>query len=140
MDYSGDGIDFVLLGFNYRMTDFQAALGPDQLLMLDDVIAENNRQVDYYKSHLSHLQGLHLPAAMDGCGVTYQTYHLLFDDPGMRSKVREALVGKVWKVTLEHMQFLFLILPAEISKSKTSQRPGSLSTRPGNTSGCTFAG
>ena len=27
MDYSGDGIDFVLPGFNYRMTDFQAALG-----------------------------------------------------------------------------------------------------------------
>jgi dTDP-4-amino-4,6-dideoxygalactose transaminase len=91
MDYSSGAIDFALPGFNYRMTDFQAALGPDQLLVLDDVIAENNRQANYYQSHLHHLDGLHLPVAMEGSVVTYQTYHLMFDDTEMRRVVKEAL-------------------------------------------------
>lgn len=126
MDYSGDGIDFVLPGFNYRMTDFQAALGPDQLLMLDDVIAENNRQADYYKSHLSHLQGLHLPAAMDGCGVTYQTYHLMFDDPGMRSKVREALAGEGVESNIGAYAIPFLNFYQQKYRSQAKNYPSAL--------------
>ena len=43
------------LGFNYRMTDIQAALGLSQLNRLDSIVAERNRQLRHYKNLLSEL-------------------------------------------------------------------------------------
>ncbi len=40
------------LGFNYRMTDIQAALGLSQLERLDDIINERNRLLAFYKEVL----------------------------------------------------------------------------------------
>lgn len=37
------------LGFNYRITDVQAALGSNQLKRLDEIVAERNRQLHVYK-------------------------------------------------------------------------------------------
>lgn len=41
------------LGFNYRITDLQAALGLSQLKRLDDIVAERNRQLQHYQVLLS---------------------------------------------------------------------------------------
>lgn len=51
------------LGFNYRMTDLQAALGLSQLQRLDDIVLERNRQLLHYKKSLSDLpvQLLNIP-------------------------------------------------------------------------------
>ena len=38
------------LGFNYRMTDVQAALGLSQLQLLDQIVQERNRQLQRYGS------------------------------------------------------------------------------------------
>ena len=38
-----------LLGFNYRITDIQAALGLSQLDRLDEIVEERNSQLDFYK-------------------------------------------------------------------------------------------
>ena len=38
------------LGFNYRMTDIQAALGLSQLQRLDQIVMERNRQLQLYRS------------------------------------------------------------------------------------------
>ena len=43
------------LGFNYRMTDLQAALGLSQLDRLDAIVNERNIQLDNYRKHLSEL-------------------------------------------------------------------------------------
>ena len=43
------------LGFNYRMTDLQAALGLSQLQRLDEIVAERNRQFQVYRDLLSDL-------------------------------------------------------------------------------------
>lgn len=43
------------LGFNYRMTDLQAALGLSQLQQLDEIVAERNRQLQSYRELLSEL-------------------------------------------------------------------------------------
>jgi UDP-4-amino-4,6-dideoxy-N-acetyl-beta-L-altrosamine transaminase len=45
----------VALGFNYRMTDLQAALGLSQLRHLDNFVARRNELADRYKQALSHL-------------------------------------------------------------------------------------
>jgi UDP-4-amino-4,6-dideoxy-N-acetyl-beta-L-altrosamine transaminase len=51
------------LGFNYRMTDIQAALGLSQLQRLDDIVAERNDQLQRYRELLADLpaQLLELP-------------------------------------------------------------------------------
>lgn len=43
------------LGFNYRMTDLQAALGLNQLKRLDAIVAERNLQLQTYQEMLSDL-------------------------------------------------------------------------------------
>ena len=43
------------LGFNYRITDIQAALGFSQLQRLDEIVAERNRQLQRYRELLADL-------------------------------------------------------------------------------------
>ncbi len=45
----------VALGFNYRMTEMQAALGLSQLTRLDDFIKDRHRLADRYDARLKHL-------------------------------------------------------------------------------------
>ena len=51
------------LGFNYRMTDIQAALGLSQLQRLDEIVSERNRQLQYYSELLVglHVELLEVP-------------------------------------------------------------------------------
>jgi UDP-4-amino-4,6-dideoxy-N-acetyl-beta-L-altrosamine transaminase len=43
------------LGFNYRITDMQAALGLSQLQRLDEIVIERNRQLQLYRELLNEL-------------------------------------------------------------------------------------
>ena len=43
------------LGYNYRITDIQAALGLSQLQRLDEIVAERNRQLQHYRELLADL-------------------------------------------------------------------------------------
>ncbi len=43
------------LGFNYRMTDLQAALGLSQLQRLEEIVAERNRLLERYRELLADL-------------------------------------------------------------------------------------
>ena len=43
------------LGFNYRITDIQAALGLSQLQRLDEIVEERNRQLQHYQELLADL-------------------------------------------------------------------------------------
>jgi UDP-4-amino-4,6-dideoxy-N-acetyl-beta-L-altrosamine transaminase len=43
------------LGFNYRITDIQAALGLSQLQQLDEIVAERNRQLNRYQELLADM-------------------------------------------------------------------------------------
>ena len=43
------------LGFNYRITDIQAALGLSQLQRLDEIVIERNRQLETYRELLAEL-------------------------------------------------------------------------------------
>lgn len=53
--------DFNLLGFNYRMTDMQGAVGLVQLAKLERFIAERSQWAAWYRDQLSGLEWLSLP-------------------------------------------------------------------------------
>ena len=53
--------EFNLLGFNYRMTDLQGAVGQVQLRKLDEFIAERQRWAEYYRDQLADISWLRMP-------------------------------------------------------------------------------
>jgi UDP-4-amino-4,6-dideoxy-N-acetyl-beta-L-altrosamine transaminase len=80
------------LGFNYRITDFQAALGLSQLQRLDEIVAERNRQLQRYRELLADLpvQLLNVPDDVLS-SVHLAVIRLLQATPVQHRKVFEGL-------------------------------------------------
>jgi dTDP-4-amino-4,6-dideoxygalactose transaminase len=75
-----DGVmEFVANGYNYRLTDFQAALVLSQMTRLDDIIAYKNELAQIYLTTLRGL-ALRLPGVPDGYRHTWQTFHTVVPD------------------------------------------------------------
>ncbi len=67
------------VGFNYRMTDFQGAMGVVQLAKLDALTDARRCLADRYTQELSDLDGVAPPALPAGSEHTYQSYVLRVD-------------------------------------------------------------
>jgi perosamine synthetase len=61
-------------GFNYRMTDMQAALGLCQLEMLDEILAERRRLADRYTAAIEEIPFLEAPHEPEYSERTWQAY------------------------------------------------------------------
>jgi perosamine synthetase len=66
--------DFDHLGFNYRMTDLQGAVGLVQLNKLDRLIDERSRWAAFYRRELAKLEWLDLPAEPDHGRHAWQAF------------------------------------------------------------------
>lgn len=53
--------DFDVLGFNYRMTDLQAAVGLGQLSRLEELLAFRSSWAEWYRQRLADLPWIRLP-------------------------------------------------------------------------------
>jgi dTDP-4-amino-4,6-dideoxygalactose transaminase len=84
------------LGFNYRMTDLQAAVGLVQLARLDAMIAERRRLADGYRALLEDVPGLFLPHDPPYGTTNFQSYVVRLDDdlPVERDAVMEELLAQ----------------------------------------------
>jgi dTDP-4-amino-4,6-dideoxygalactose transaminase len=86
--------DFNLLGFNYRMTDLQGAVGLVQLGKLDALIDERRRWADYYRRELAGLDWLRLPEEPAGLRHGWQSF-VCWVDPDLaplpRNRIMELL-------------------------------------------------
>ncbi len=61
-----DWLDHDRLGFNYRLSDLQCALGVAQLERLDAMLADRAKVAGWYRDALSGVEGLELPYEDDG--------------------------------------------------------------------------
>jgi dTDP-4-amino-4,6-dideoxygalactose transaminase len=66
------------LGYNYRMTDIQAALGCAQMDRAEWILAEKRKRARRYDEMLAGIEWLQLPAVRDGQIHGYQAYVCLF--------------------------------------------------------------
>jgi dTDP-4-amino-4,6-dideoxygalactose transaminase len=66
--------DFDEVGFNYRMTDVQAAIGRVQLAKLDEFIAERRHWAAWYSTELAQIDWLAPPLVPDGFDHAWQSY------------------------------------------------------------------
>ncbi len=75
--------DYVMVGFNYRMTDIQAAIGVEQMRKLSHILGERRGLASRYNRLLSELEGdeyLALPHPRDGFVHSYQSYVILIKE------------------------------------------------------------
>jgi perosamine synthetase len=88
------------LGWNFRMTNLQAALGLAQLERLDEFVARKRHMGNYYSRLLAGLSGLQLPvAATEYAENIYWVYGVVlndevgFDAPGAMNRMAERKIG-----------------------------------------------
>jgi perosamine synthetase len=78
--------DFNYLGYNYRMTDLQGALGCAQMDRADELLDERRRLAARYDEALAGLDWLATPRVPDGNVHGYQSYVCLYGtEPSMAS-------------------------------------------------------
>ena len=71
--------DFVAAGYNYRLTDFQAALVRPQLDRLSAILLHRRAMADIYLSELCNENKLQLPSEKPGKVHAWQTFHVVVD-------------------------------------------------------------
>jgi dTDP-4-amino-4,6-dideoxygalactose transaminase len=66
--------DYLMVGFNYRMTDMQAAVGRKQLERLPELVARRRAVASHYAELLGNIEGLSLPAEPEWARSNWQSY------------------------------------------------------------------
>ena len=62
------------LGYNYRMTDIQAAVGREQLKRLPEIVRRRRQLANRYKQLLAEIPGLELPHEPEWAQSNWQSY------------------------------------------------------------------
>lgn len=85
------------LGFNYRMTDIQAALGLSQLKKLDSFIERRREIADIYNRELADIPGVILPYQSNNSRSGWHLYTIQLD---------EQVIGKSRREVFDEMRAL----------------------------------
>lgn len=86
--------EFDMVGFNYRMTDLQGAVGTVQIKKLDAFIDERQKWADYYGKELGGISWLRTPQVPKDFKHGWQSYVLYIDEakaPMKRNDIMEYL-------------------------------------------------
>lgn len=82
--------DHIELGYNYRMTDIQAAVGIKQLQKLDFLVSERRKIAAQYQEAFKDIQTIRLPQEAEGYISNYQSYSIYLK-PGCRISRNELM-------------------------------------------------
>jgi perosamine synthetase len=72
--------EYLTVGFNYRMTDIQAAIGRRQLERLSTLVARRRALACRYVEQLANIEGLELPFEPDWARSNWQSYCVRLPD------------------------------------------------------------
>ncbi len=72
--------DHLEVGYNYRLTDIQAAVGIQQLEKLDWIIGKRRKIASRYHKAFKHIECLQLPLEKKGYFSNYQSYSIYLKD------------------------------------------------------------
>jgi dTDP-4-amino-4,6-dideoxygalactose transaminase len=72
--------DYLMIGFNYRMTDIQAAVGRKQLERLPGLVERRRALASRYSEFLGRIEGLRLPFEPDWARSNWQSYCVRLPD------------------------------------------------------------
>lgn len=77
-------------GYNYRLTDIQAALAHSQFGRFEEILSKKQRLAAVYFEELKHA-AVTLPISPDGKTHTWQSFHVLLDDSVNRDDLARRL-------------------------------------------------
>lgn len=86
-----------IVGYNYRMTDLQGAVGYVQLKKLNGFIEQRDQWANYYSQHLATIEWLQTPIVPEGFRHGWQSYVTLVDEskaPMSRNDMMEVFQQK----------------------------------------------
>ncbi len=72
--------EYLEVGFNYRMTDLQAAVGIEQLKKLTSFVDQRRRIAEVYRSELKDIQAISFIEESDHCQFNYQSFAIFIDE------------------------------------------------------------
>lgn len=84
--------EYIALGYNYRMTDIQAAVGREQLKRLPTILTTRRRQVEAYREKLSALAGLGIPQGPPGVRTNWQSFAVRLPEGADQRRVMQELL------------------------------------------------
>jgi len=90
---SSELMDYVSLGYNFRMPTMIAALGISQLKKIDKIIKMRRKNAELYTSKLSGIDEIHLPSSPKDFFHVYQKYTIQTDEKN-REELKEHLSKK----------------------------------------------
>lgn len=116
------------IGFNYRMTNLQAALGCAQLLHARDYLARKERMQSLYRGGLAGLKGLVLPTVRPWATSSYWMYAVRLTDDALLT--RDAFRRRLLERNVETRDFFWSLseqpvlrrIPARVHPCPISER------------------
>jgi len=86
-----------MIGFNFRMTEIESAIGIEQLKKLDSLIEDRIQSAEMISMGINGLKGLRVPVVKRDCTHVYYGYPLLFSEEEVgvsRTLIVEALLAE----------------------------------------------
>ena len=80
------------VGYNYRMTDIQAAVGREQLKRMPEIVATRRRLASRYTNLLNNNRGIVPPHEPDGARSNFQSYCVRLPDHFDQRAVMQAML------------------------------------------------
>lgn len=95
--------EMTVLGYNYRITDFQAALGLSQLKKLDFFIEKRREIAEFYNEKFAKTRGIKLMDEPENIYNAYHLYPVLFKSPIIRDRIYFLLLEMGIKTQVHYM-------------------------------------
>jgi len=86
--------EYLRTGFNFRMTDLQAAIGVVQMGRLNQIVASRKKIGEMYEEGLQNLDHFDAPAIPNNMRVTHQSYMCRVSDPNRQIDIIDQLKSK----------------------------------------------
>lgn len=83
---------YPMLGYNYRMTDIQAAVGREQLKRLPEIVERRRYLAQRYQEQLSDVPGLKLPTEPNWAKSNWQSYCVRLPEQCKQVQVMQAML------------------------------------------------
>ena len=115
-------MDYIQIGYNYRLPTMCAALGISQLNKIDKIINLRRKCGKYYDENLSKVPNIQIIPEIEGNRDVYQLYSIFLN----KSKKRSDLQNYLLKNNIFTKIYFFPIHLKTFYKEKYGYKPGSL--------------
>ena len=121
--------DHIILGYNYRLTDIQAAIGIAQLKKVKNIISKRRKIANRYFEILKDIEEIILPVEPDFAKSNWQSFCIRFCDNLERNKIMQHLksqnISTKTGIMCSHLDTVYKIEPwrsvGELYKSKKAR-------------------